>query len=142
MDGACVVLLPTTSIGDEHCTVIYFGDTTDATMPYEAAMRTTRTLAGVTLPFSSQVTQHSIFGPADDQVAVAELALTMPLIGLRTAYERFNGSEYREFKPHISAVEGRLRQVGESVRFNRLACWYGDEKACWLLGTNRQVAAV
>jgi hypothetical protein len=144
--GACVVLLPSDARphegGGEHCSVIYFGDDAqNPTLPYEAAMQMTKTLAACYPAFNSVVSQHSVFGPEGDQVTVAELAMNRQLAELRQCYERFNGSQYKEFKPHITAVDGFIRPVNSVVRFNRLACWFDQEKACWLLGSNRMVAA-
>ncbi len=139
--GVIIALIPRDQRGDEHMTLLYAGDLEEGLVsaPEPVIRETCNRLSNLFAPFPAYVTGHDTFGD-DEPVQVA--TIDAPQIWqLRACVEPFQNSQFG-LRPHITAVNGQLRQVGEPVWIDRIASWYGDERTVFRLGVNTPLYAV
>lgn len=121
-------------MGETHCTLVYAGTVgDDAPHPHTLA-RSGLHLARAFLPFDATVTGHEMFGEnADEPVNRIHHS---DLHAMRHFVEHHNRSEFKDYKPHISVNEDTpYLAIGQRLRMDRLALWYGDDRWSWALGS-------
>lgn len=129
------------TLDDAHCTLLYLGDTADATFTKEDLDIVVQRLK-TRPPGEVKITGLDLFGP-DQNVLVATLDPTA-LDPIRGAFERtlakinvFNASQYKDYKPHVTISEdfsGTLvdaaatTSLPESVTLGAPVVWWGNER--------------
>lgn len=133
-DGVILALLPRGSQGETHCTLVYAGTVGQDAPPPEVLARSGMHLARGFLPFDAEVMGHDMFGENKDEPV--NLIHSPTLHTMRHFVDHHNRSKFRDFKPHISVNESTpYLEIGQRLRMDRLALWYGDQRWAWALGT-------
>ena len=136
--GVMIALLPA---GDTswcrqdlpHCTLVYVGDNPPLSMRPELE-KASSSLAETFPIFVANIVGVDILGPADNRVDV--MLLDSPRFRyMREAVEQFNGSEYKEFKPHatIGPHTGEKNPIPLTLRFDRVILAWGEDRVTWFL---------
>ena len=125
---------------DAHCTLLYLGDMDNLTCTREDLEIVVKRL-DTRAPEEVIVTGVDLFGP-ENNVLVATLD-PIKLQPIRDSFERtlakinvFNGSEYKDYKPHVTIAEdfrGTMENAVEDTKLPRTVflgaprLWWGDE---------------
>lgn len=137
--SAMIALLPTTTdwcrIKLPHLTLVYAGEIGEDRSPMEFnnLAKDACSLAMMCRRLTLEVTGKEVFGnwstDPDNQVDVFTLRATDDLLGMRHFVERWNASEFKDYKPHVT-IGPVGSYVGEQPRFlsfdRIVACW-GDK---------------
>lgn len=134
-DGVMIALLPTVDdwchIECPHLTLVYAGKKQDMSfMDYQALAKDAASIAMVAPRTSLQVTGRETFGDAQEAVDVFTLRPTPELLGMRNFVEKWNKSEYTEFKPHVTiGPVGTFVEIPPRiVSFDRVLVSWGDDQ--------------
>ena len=125
---------------DAHCTLLYLGDMDNLTCTRDDLEIVVKRL-DTRAPEEVIVTGVDLFGP-ENNVLVATLD-PIKLQPIRDSFERtlakinvFNGSEYKDYKPHVTIAEdftGTMENAVEDTKLPRTVflgaprLWWGDE---------------
>lgn len=138
-----VALLPTETswckIALPHLTLVYAGEVPDHnptdfnTLAKEAAM-----IAALSPPLGAKVFGVDVFGQ-EEKVNVLRLDLTPGLKAMRAMLEKWNQSEFTEFKPHCTiGAQGDGYDpdtIPMYLMFDRIMVGWGDQELpFWLKG--------
>ena len=125
-----------TNIEFPHCTLVYLGRVEKQTHKrYLELLGITSGLATITRSFTAKAIGYDTFGPTEDRVKVLKLERNPELHALRSFVERFNKSEFKEFRPHITlgSWDTEVYEHPNAVRFNRLALCWGESRTFFRL---------
>jgi 2'-5' RNA ligase len=132
-----------------HMTLVYAGVIDDRPLSdFNVMAKDAVSVATFTGPFSLQVTGLEVFGPPEDRVDVLTLYPTPQLLIARKMVEKWNGSEFKDYKPHATiGPEGsassdmetrpdghRRRGLPTRLYFNQIVAAWGDRKLIFNLG--------
>jgi 2'-5' RNA ligase len=139
-DSIMVALLPTTSDWCQqsmpHLTLLYGGKVGDVKgSVYDELLRAVIDIASSSAPVTLEVMGEDVFGE-DEKVDVLLLRTTPVLLQMRRRVEAYNGSQFTDFKPHVTVgPEGSMAdEIPGSITFDRiLLSWGVDAKIYRLL---------
>lgn len=146
MDGVCLVALPMGdhkiryNDGDEapmHQTLVYLGKTKDLTLAQRGALLITlERLAMSVQPFTATVSGLATLGSDGDKVAITEAAELQKLhdMSLQNGIVRKMHQERNEHPTWISHVTTDKFRPGDSITFDRVGLWIGDDRQVLPLG--------
>lgn len=151
-DGTLIAFLPEDGSWCKtdfpHMTLVYgreLGDMQDSDL--NAMAKDAISAARITGPFSLSVTSVDQMGEGLDEVDVLTLYPTPQLLLARTIVERWDNSEFKEFKPHATigpvgsafaeqinynntagSTYYRRQSLPDRLYFDRIAVCWGDRK--------------
>jgi len=142
--SAMIALLPTTAewcrIKLPHLTLVYAGEIEGRSlMDFNDLAKDACSLAMMNMRLTLEVTSKELFGnwsanPAD-QVDVFRLRPTDQLMGMRHFVERWNASEFTEYKPHVTiGAPGQFVEQPSYITFDRIGAYWGDKYLTFRLG--------
>src|SRR5687767_6724389 len=106
-EGVMIALLPITSdwcrIKLPHMTLVYCGKTSElAPGTFDNLVKDASALAAISSPMMLRVKGVEVFGEDTDKVNVLRIQITPELAAMRRFVEKWNRSQYTEFKPHAT----------------------------------------
>ena len=135
-----VALVPTeiywSTLEYPHLTLVYVGKTIDQpSYVHNELLKLANVIANANPPFYAKVVGTDIFGPEDDLVDVILIEQSPRLLLMRAALEQYNGSEYKEFKPHctIGPVGSKRNNIPELINFDKIVVAWGDNRMSYQL---------
>lgn len=134
-EGVMIALLPITSdwcqIELPHMTLVYCGKISDLKpSSFNELVKDASALAAISKPLTLRVTGCEVFGGGEDErVDVLRLLLTPELASMRRFVEKWNASEYKEFKPHctIGPAGQNYGPKPTYLAFDKICVEWGDE---------------
>ena len=134
-----VALLPTTRdwthLALPHLTLVYVGEI-DAVRPtlYNELAKDAMTAADSFGNLDIPVVGVDEFGGGDQPTVDAlRLVPTTQLLALRRIFDRYNGSQWTEFDPHVTVGPvGSATVVPDTILFDRISVCWGKEMVSYL----------
>lgn len=131
---AMIALLPISSdwckIDLPHLTLVYAGKTDELpSTAFKDLCQDAAAIAQLSRPITLRVTGLDVFGPDGERVNVLKLLLTPELAAMRRSVEKWNRSEYTEYRPHctVGPVHETAPIVPGMIAFDRILVAYNDE---------------
>ena len=144
--GVVAVVLPhpqhsiSQRVHQAHTTLVYAGDYEDVPDEFRAGIHdTVRLLSRTVPPFDAHVTGYDSFDNGSQPVVL----LASPLLQfMRSHLEKYNGSEHKTYRPHLSIPE--MPYPGSfltpTIPFDRIGMWAGEHRYLYHLGSGRPAA--
>lgn len=116
-----------------HMTLVYAGSVNDLKpTDYNALCKDALMVAKAGRGPTLDVTGVEVFGEGDEAVDVLELYPTPALLVARRLVEKWNGSQYKDFRPHATigpvGSADLLSRIPTRITFPRLGVFFGDKK--------------
>lgn len=141
MNSVGIMLIPTSDhrySDDGHVTLVYGGEIGARDQPDEQEMRmAAQMIAKMYSPVVAKTTGMAWMGQGDERVP-AIILRSPELHRMRLWVERFNRSQYKVYKPHMSVPDYNAPVV-PYVYLEEIALWWGDEHTTWQIGTAQRV---
>lgn len=144
MDDIMIALLPVNAdwctLDLPHLTLVYSGETKDHSPgDYNRMAKDVASLAMLSGPLSLDVMGMDTLGPPEDRVSVLLLRPSIDLLSMRNFVEKYNRSEYPDYKPHVT-IGPRAPESGSypsRIFFDRLYIGWGEDESLTFWMRNR-----
>ena len=123
-----------------HLTLVYSGEVAKLSDQDIILLKgLTRALSLVFRPQLLDSISVDVFGKDDDRVHVVRTSKSDDLTLMRSLAERFDASEYKVYKPHVTVGpigQTQVSGVPDQILFDRIGLFIGDEKWVYNLSSN------
>lgn len=134
-EGVMIALLPIRTdwcqIKLPHMTLVYAGKVSERkAADFAGLTQDASALAAITRPITLRVTGKEVFGGGEDErVDVLRLELTPELMAMRRFVEKWNASQYPEFKPHctVGPIGSCPIEKPTYIAFDKLCVQWGED---------------
>lgn len=140
-DSVMVALLPTTTYWSHlelpHLTLVYVGKVAELRPTvWSDLLKVAYSIATVNPPQNLYTLGTAVFG-TDEKVDVILIEPAPDLLRMRALFEQYNGSEFKEFRPHatIGPTGSANVIIPEKILFDRIVVCWGTEKRVFVLGS-------
>lgn len=133
-EGVMIALLPITTDWCEiklpHMTLVYCGKIGElAAGTFDELVKDTSALASLSRSPMLRVRAMDTFGEDSDKVDVLKLQITPEIAAMRRSVEKWNKSEHKDFKPHVTVgMAGQPHpEPPKYISFNRMCVQWGED---------------